>query len=142
VGHLRASAAAETAGVEAEALWALATDTTEARIAFDATGEAGDIELLLLRRREEPLLHETAARARTALTNDPLTGDVRRALASRVRRDLTCALPDYLVPARIVVVDALPLTPSGKGGPRRALDATAVRPHACQSAGCLDGMQG
>ena len=142
VGHLRASAAAETRGVEAEALWALATDTTEARISFDATGEAGDMELLLLQRREQPLLHETAARPRAALTNDPLRGDVRRALASRLRRDLALTLPDYLMPARIVLVDALPLTPSGKVDRGALTTLPRSGRAAAQPVGCLDGMEG
>ncbi|MCO6701889.1 amino acid adenylation domain-containing protein [Streptomyces sp. CHA1] len=44
-------------------------------------------------------------------------GDLRRALLARV--------PDYLVPARFAVTDALPLTPSGKVD-RRALAASAA----------------
>ncbi|MGW9356623.1 amino acid adenylation domain-containing protein [Streptomyces diastaticus] len=44
-------------------------------------------------------------------------GDLRRALLARV--------PDYLVPARFALTDALPLTPSGKVD-RRALAATAA----------------
>jgi amino acid adenylation domain-containing protein len=35
-------------------------------------------------------------------------------LASRLRDELRGALPDFLVPAAIVVLDALPMTPSGK----------------------------
>lgn len=142
VGQLRASAAAETGGVDAEALWALATDTTAARISFDTTGEAGDLQLLLLQRREGLLLHETAARPHARLTNDPLMSDVRRALASQLRRDLLNSLPDYLVPARIALVDTLPLTPSGKVE-RGAL--STLPPPARSSAppaDSLDGMEG
>jgi hypothetical protein len=111
---LRALAAGEEEGVQPEALWALATDAGEARISFDAAGQYGEMELLLLPQREGAVLRDTKARPPVALTNDPLAGDVRRMLASRLRRDLGAALPEYLVPARIAVVDALPLTPSGK----------------------------
>ncbi|HEY0512098.1 MAG TPA: amino acid adenylation domain-containing protein, partial [Thermoanaerobaculia bacterium] len=50
----------------------------------------------------------------SAYANAPLRGKRARRLASELRRALQAELPDYMVPAHIVVLDALPLTPHGK----------------------------
>ncbi|MQP66429.1 amino acid adenylation domain-containing protein [Niveispirillum sp. SYP-B3756] len=44
----------------------------------------------------------------------PSTAPAAADLVSRLRADLACALPGYMVPGFIVMVDDLPLTPSGK----------------------------
>ncbi|HEY4426355.1 MAG TPA: amino acid adenylation domain-containing protein [Pyrinomonadaceae bacterium] len=52
--------------------------------------------------------------------NNPLRGSLERNLVLRLRGRLEKKLPDYMIPASFMVLDALPLTPNGKVD-RRAL---------------------
>src|SRR5207249_6914102 len=58
----------------------------------------------------------------------------RAAVAERLRRRLRASLPDYMVPASLAVVDAIPLTENGKVDRRALLDLEASRPDRADAA--------
>ncbi len=63
----------------------------------------------------------------TDYANNPLQGLDSQALVPVLRHTLQEKLPEYMVPSAFVVLDALPLTPSGKID-RRKLPAPEARP--------------
>ena len=87
--------------------------------------ELGEIEAAL---REHPLVREAAATVREDVPGDPrLVGYVvpmpeGTPTAAGLRALLHARLPEYMVPGAFVLMEALPLTPSGKTD-RRALPA-------------------
>jgi acyl carrier protein len=63
---------------------------------------------------------QPARRSWTSYANDPLRGALKLNLAPELREYLNESLPDYMVPAVFVMLEAVPLTPNGKVD-RRAL---------------------
>ena len=127
-------------GVEPEDLWELAEqlgyDTT---INWEHQGTDGSYSALLAQREsercgdaEEEVVRQTMRSEPVVnwqrYANQPLWREIEGLLVPQVRKSLQEKLPDYMVPAHLVMLSALPLLPNGKID-RRALPAPKEMQH-------------
>jgi pristinamycin I synthase-3/4 len=126
-GELRreAETVAETLGaVEPEDLWRLAERLGySAALSWPADGGAGGtFDAVLWRGGDSGAGTETSAGLPVPdlggswrdYANAPLAGNLSRRLVPQLRRFLAAELPDFMVPSAIVLLDAMPLTATGK----------------------------
>jgi SAM-dependent methyltransferase len=107
-------------GIEPERLWALGAECGwDVQVGF-SEHDAGACDVLCVRRAGggAPVLWSLPAPARSGpwsgYANVPGGVRGRQQLAESLRRHLRAKLPDYMIPASFVWLEALPLTPHGK----------------------------
>ena len=120
-------------GIDSEELWSLSEELPfEIEITWLQASAEGSYEVIF-RRHSRQELSELPAQVVTEkdtvtlkpwshYANQPLQGKVFQKLIPLLRSFLQEKLPDYMMPSSFVLLDALPLTPTGKVD-RRALPA-------------------
>jgi amino acid adenylation domain-containing protein len=125
----------EVTGIEPESFWALeATLPYDVQVTWSTNGDPGTYDVTF--RSRSATGSGSATGAGTTRTpdwdqygNDPRRGAMIRRMGMTLREHLRATLPDYMIPALIIDLVRLPLSPNGKVD-RRALpmpDPTAGR---------------
>ena len=141
-GELRAALDAdmtEGAGVNPEDVWQLGDELGyDVDIRWAASTVEGRFDVALHKRGDTPAPSvlfpddsglPTDPNATAAdFANNPMLGKLSRQLGPELRRHLTKQLPDYMVPAVYVPLDAFPLSPNGKVDRKRLPAPDTSRP--------------
>jgi amino acid adenylation domain-containing protein len=105
--------------IDPENLWALADGLPYATtVTWARSGKLDHVDVAF--RRREPSMHPgsvmplPSVSSTGKLAHEPLQSAFEHDVLPHLVAALRAELPEYMVPARFVVMDALPLTPSGK----------------------------
>jgi amino acid adenylation domain-containing protein len=131
VGQLRHELRShKSTGVEPEQLWSLGRGSPyDVHVGLSDTQKRDSYDVMFLARRERRACsvvdfrragQPTASDTLSSYTNSPSAQHRREVLIPQVRENLQVMLPAYMNPSIFVLLDKMPLTPSGKVN-RRAL---------------------
>ena len=104
-------------GVDPEALYALDA-SYKAHVRWARSGDPSRFDAMLTRneagvpvRWDDPPVHDLGPV--TSYANTPVKAMADESLTTQLRAHLRATLPEYMIPATIIVMDAFPLTPNG-----------------------------
>jgi hypothetical protein len=140
-GELRARLGGVAAEAQdPEAFWALGDALgMAADVRFSADLGGGRFDAVFFRREteagapavlfpDETGLRVDASRRARDFANNPMTGKLSRQLGPSIKALLSAQLPEYMVPALTMTLDAMPLSPNGKVDRKRLPEPDTSRP--------------